>query len=168
MPAALGAQGAPSEYHVKAALLYNFAKYVRWPEGAAEGGEGGRFVIAILGQDPFGVAIDSVLEGKTIDGLQVVVRRIKASEELTPSQILFISDSERGRLPEILGRLDAAATLTVGEMDHFAEAGGVIRFLMDDRRVHLEINVAAAARARLKLSSELLKLARIVGQRAGG
>jgi len=166
----LGAESDPvavGEYHVKAAFLYNFAKYVQWPADAPTA-RAGTFVITILGNDPFGPSLDEILKGKMIDRLKVVVRRAGGPEDLGASHIVFISDSQRGQLPEILKRLEGTPTLTVAEMDHFAERGGVIRFRMDGDRVRLDINPGAAARARLKISSELLKLARIVGPAAEG
>jgi hypothetical protein len=160
----LGAEGdqRAGEYQVKAAFLYNFAKYIQWPADAPAV-QTGTFVITVLGNDPFGPSLDETLRGKTIDGLKVVLRRAGRPEELRASQIVFISASEHGQLPEILKRLEGAPTLTVAEMDDFAERGGVIRFRMEGDRVRLDINPSAAARARLRISSELLKLARIVG-----
>jgi len=157
---------APSEYEVKAAFLYNFGRFVEWPLGAM-GGDG-TFVVTVLGRDPFGSVLDDTLRGKTIDGKRVVVRRVLRSEDVGRSQIVFISDSEKDRLPEILKNLDAAPVLTVGEMSQFAERGGVIRLKVDQDRIRLEINVAAAERSRLRISSQLLKLARIVGPGMGG
>ena len=161
-----GEAAAPSEYEVKAAFLYHFAKYVEWPPGAANG-EADLFVITILGEDPFGGVIDQALEGKTVDGRRVVVRRTTRPEDIKASRILFVSDSEQAQLGDILKRLSGVPTLTVGEMDRFAERGGVIRFRTEKSRIRLEVNLGAAARARLKISSELLKLARIVGEEAG-
>jgi hypothetical protein len=158
---------APTEYQVKAAFLYNFAKYVQWPEDAPAR-RTGSFVITILGRDPFGASLDRTLQGRAVDRLRVVVRRAATAGELEESQIVFISDSERKQVPEILKRLEGTPTLTVAEMDHFAEHGGVIGFRMEGERIRLDINPSAAERARLKLSSELLKLARIVGPTAGG
>ena len=156
------AAAPPREYQVKAAFLYNFAKYVQWPpDGPAA--RTGTFAITIVGQDPFGPSLDETLQGRTIGGLKIVIRRTAAAGELEASPIVFISDSERGQIPDILRRLEGAATLTVAEVDHFAERGGIIRFRMDGDRVRLDINPTAAERARLKISSELLKLARIVG-----
>lgn len=160
----LGAEADPraGEYQVKAAFLYNFARYVQWPPDAPAV-QTGTFVITVLGDDPFGPSLDATLRGKTIDRLKVVVRRAASPEALRASQIVFISESEHGQLPTILKRLEGAPTLTVAEMDDFAERGGVIGFRMDGDRVRLDINPSAAARARLRISSELLKLARIVG-----
>ena len=165
--AASGAELAPGEYEVKAAFLYNFAKFVEWPpEGWPAWKEG--FVITILGDDPFGATIDDTLQGKTVDNRRVMVRRARRPEDVGSTQILFISDSEGEELSRVLKRLEGAAILTVGQMDQFAERGGVIRFRMEKSRVRLEINPAAAERAKLKISSELLKLARIVGPGTGG
>jgi YfiR/HmsC-like len=150
----------PSEYEVKAAFLYNFARFVEWPLDAP--GVDGTFVITVLGRDPFGSALDDTLRGKKIDDKRVVVRRALRPEDVGRSHIVFISDSEKDRLPAILKSLDTAPVLTVGDMDQFAERGGVIRFKVDQDRIRLEINVAAAQRSRLRISSQLLKLARIV------
>lgn len=153
-------QEAPAEYAVKAAFLYHFARYVNWP--APPGGEDAPFVISILGEDPFAAVIDDTLRGKTVDSRRILLRRVSRAEEVGTSQILFISSSEQAALPQILKRLEGSPTLTVGEMERFAESGGAIRFRTDNRRVRLEINPGAAEHAGLRISSELLKLARIV------
>jgi hypothetical protein len=154
-------QAPTSEYQVKAAFIYNFAKFIEWPRDSLRADEGA-FVITVLGEDPFGAILDDSLRGKTINNQKIMIRRVARAEDIGDSQILFISDSERENLPKILKQLATAAILTVGEMDHFAERGGIIRFETDKRRIRLEINVVVAERARLKISSELLKLARIV------
>jgi uncharacterized protein DUF4154 len=156
----------PSEYEVKAAFLYNFARFVEWPIDAP--GDDSTFVVTVLGRDPFGSALDDTLRGKKIDEKRVVVRRVLRSEDVGRSHIVFISDSESDRLPAILKTLEAAPVLTVGDMSQFAERGGVIRFKVDQDRIRLEINVAAAQRSRLRISSQLLKLARIVNPGMGG
>jgi hypothetical protein len=157
-----------SEYQVKAAFIYNFAKFIEWPPDAVRGEEGA-FVITILGADPFGAILDDTLRGRTINTQRIVLRRAARPEELGDSRIVFISDSERDKLPRILKRLEGASILTVGDMDHFAERGGIVCFKTDERdRIRLEINEAMAEQARLRISSELLKLARIVKPRSGG
>jgi hypothetical protein len=157
----------PSEYEVKAACIYNFAKFVEWP-AAAQPRDGDEFVITILGEDPFGGLLEETLRGKAVGQRRITVRRAVRAADLGRSQILFVSDSEAGRLSEVLASLEGTAVLTVGEMDQFAERGGIIRLRTDRSRVRIDINVATAERAGLKISSELLKLARIVGRRAGG
>jgi hypothetical protein len=159
-PAATG----PAEYEVKAAFLYNFARFVEWPD-APEGD--GPFVITVLGRDPFGSVLDDTLRGKTIDDKRIVVRRASRPDEVGQSRIVFICDSEKDRLPAILKSLEGTPVLTVGEMSEFAERGGVIRFKLEQGRIRLEINAAAAERSRLRISSQLLKLARIVDRGTG-
>lgn len=163
--AAASAQ-TPTEYQVKAAFLYNFAKFIQWPSEPPV--DEGAFVISILGRDPFGRALDDTLQGKTIDNRKIILRRVSRVEDVGPSQILFISDSERDRLPQILEQMGTRAVLTVGEMSQFAERGGVIRLKMDQDRIRFEINVAAAERSGLRISSQLLKLAEIVDPSKGG
>jgi hypothetical protein len=157
---------APTEHEVKAAFLYSFAKFVEWPPDAF-GGDDKPFVITILGDDPFGEILEAAVRGKTIRDRRLVVRTVARAEDADGSQILFIGDSETEQLPRILKLVDRAAILTVGDMDHFAERGGVVNFRMENNRIRFEINLVAAERARLKISSQLLKLARIVGPRAG-
>lgn len=158
-----GRPTTPAEYEIKAAFLYNFAKFIEWPPQTGQG-EPDAFVITILGQDPFDGVIDDMLQGKTVNSRRVVVRRASRADDVRSSQILFISDSERAQLADILKRFANTATLTVGESDRFAERGGIICFRMEKDRIRLDINLAVAERARLRISSELLKLARIVGQ----
>jgi hypothetical protein len=153
-------QGA-GEYAVKAAFLYNFAKFVEWPPEAMGSGSS-PLVLGVLGDDPFGAAIDQVVAGKTANGRQLVVRRLKWGQDLKQCHILFISSSERKRLAEILGALRGASILTVGDMDQFGQQGGMIQFVIEQNRVRFEINIGAAQQGRLKLSSKLLALARNV------
>ena len=148
------------EYQVKAAFLLHFARYVEWPQEAFPA-LGQPFVVTVLGPDPFGQTLEAALEGRTIRERPLAVRRASRMEEVGRTQILFIGSHED--LPRILRRLDAAPTLTIGEASDFAEQGGMVRFRTDRDRVGFEINVASADRAGLKISSQLLKLARIVG-----
>lgn len=156
-----------SDIQVKAAFIYNFAKYTRWPQDAGSG-RPDAFAIAILGADPFGAVLDDMLRSKTVGGSKVVVRRIARLEDVGDARILYISESEADQLPRILKRVEGAALLTVGEISRFAERGGVVQLRTEGNRVRLEINLGAAGRARLKISSELLKLARIVDRSPGG
>ena len=154
-----------TDIQVKVAFLYNFAKYTKWPPDTDP--QPDVFPIAILGTDPFGAALDDMLQGKTVGESKVVVRRITRPEDVEDARILYISESEADELPRILKRLERAPVLTVGEMSRFAERGGVVQLKTEGNRVRLEINLGAAERARLKISSELLKLARIVDKSPG-
>ncbi len=150
-----------SEYQVKAAFLYNFAKFVDWPPEAFRD-PSAPIVMCIEGDDPFGNALDQTVRDKTVNGRAFFIRRGRQLPELKQCHILFISSSERRRLPEIFSRLQGAGVLTVGESERFASSGGVVQFALEDNRVHLVMNPDAAARARLKVSSKLLAIATIV------
>jgi len=159
---ALAGSGSSGEYRIKAAFLYNFAKFVQWrkcPDKKKK--DEARLTIGILGRDPFGASI-SVLDGKTVGGRTLVIRRFSKLEQVQSCHILFISRSEKQDLARILRSVGPSGTLTVGDMDGFVRAGGVVHFFMKQNKVRFEINVTAAEKARLKISSKLLKLARIV------
>ena len=156
------AQEALSEYQVKAAYLYNFLKFVEYPsESFAD--PLAPIVIGVVGDDPFGSALPQVVIGKTVQGRDLVIRMYRAGEDLRRANILFISASERKRLPMILSSLRGTSVLTVSDIAEFTAAGGMIQFLNEDDRVRFAINVDATNRARLKMSSKLLILAKTVG-----
>jgi hypothetical protein len=159
---AVAAQGAtpvpPTEYEVKAAFLYNFAKYVEWPESASDD----TFIVGILGEDPFGRVIDDTLAGKEIKGHKLAVRRFTTAEEARQARILFIGTASRRDLTRILGELAGRPVLTVGEAERFASLGGMVGFRVQGESVRFDINADEVARGHLRMSSQLLKLARIV------
>lgn len=157
-PDARSAASTPTEYQVKAAYLYNFGKFVQWPAKAAAGNSDS-FPICVLGQDPFGKALDSAIVGESINGKNVVARRIAKTEEAANCRVLFISSSESSELGRILSALDDASLLTVSDMPDFAQRGGMIHLLLQDQKVRFEVNLDAARRVGLTLSSQLLKLA---------
>jgi hypothetical protein len=149
----------PTEYEVKAAFLYNFARFVEWP---AEASRPEPFVIAVLGRDPFGSVLDETVAGKTVGGRPIQVRRATRVDEVRDAQIVFVSASEAPNVPTILKALEKPGVLTVGDLDGFAERGGAINFTVQSRRVRFEINPGSAEQAHLKMSSQLLKLATLV------
>lgn len=165
-PPAARAGPPPTEYQVKAAFLYNFARYVEWPAEAFRDGSS-PIVVAVLGQDPFGRALDEQLEGKTVGGRRLEAKRVARPEDAVGAHIVFVSLAEEERLERALRAIGSAHILSVSDIDRFAERGGVIGFYWDESKVRFSINVGAADREGLKLSSQLLKLARIVGDPAG-
>ena len=148
----------PSEYQVKAAFLFNFAKFVEWPAQAfAE--PTSPMVIGILGENPFGDDLERTIRGKTINNRPFEIKAIKSLPEARRCHILFISTSEKTRLPEILESLGTATVLTVGEMERFVETGGMINLVKEADKIRFQINDVAAKNAGLKISSKLLSLA---------
>jgi hypothetical protein len=157
---ALGQQ-KPSEYQVEAAYLYNFGRFVEWPARSTTP-QTGDFNICVLGEDPFGEALDATLAGETIGNQRVVARRISSPQMSADCQILFISSSEAKRLNKIIEALDKSAVLTVSDIPQFSHRRGMIQFVLEGNRIRFEVNLAATQRAGLTLSSELLKVATAV------
>ncbi len=151
----------PGEYQLKAVFLFNFAKFVDWPATSFAGPQS-PFVVCILGPAPFGRAVDDVFRDKTVDNRPVVIERFKNIAQARQCHMVFVSQSEGFHLADIILHLRGECVLLVGESDGFAEAGGVIQFVIEDNRVHFLINPDAAGRAGLKISSQLLSLARVV------
>ncbi|MFZ0758742.1 MAG: YfiR family protein [Candidatus Sulfotelmatobacter sp.] len=157
-----GAQGSkPTDYQVKAAYLYNFGRFVEWPPTGTTA-QTNPFTICILGEDPFGQALDATLAGETIGNQRVVPRRISTPQMSGDCQILFISSSEANRLNKIIEALDKSAILTVSDIPQFSQRRGMIQFVLEENRIRFEVNLTAAQRAGLTLSSELLKVATVV------
>ena len=148
------------ECEIKAAYLYNFINYIDWPENAFPG-PGGTITIGIVGQSEFGAALDA-LNGKQTRGRTVALKQITDTKDLAQCQIVFINASEKARLPELLAKLKDARVLSVSEIDGFAEQGGIINFISEQNKVRFEINPDAARRLGLNISSQLLKLAKLV------
>jgi hypothetical protein len=156
------AQDALSEYQVKAAYLFNFLKFVEYPsESFAD--PLAPIVVGVVGEDPFGSTLPQVVTGKTVGGRDLVIRMYRPGEDLRGAHILFISASERKRLPTILSSLRGSSVLTVSDTAGFLDAGGMIQFLNENDRVRFAINMDATTRAKLKMSSKLLSLARVIG-----
>jgi hypothetical protein len=154
----LAQQLKPNEYQVKATYLYNFGRFVKWPD-TTPAGKGDSFSVCVLGQDPFGSILDSTLAGEALDGKPVVLRRISKPHDAGECRILFISSAEEKHLKEILTTLDEGGVLTVSDMPGFTRRGGMIQFVLEGDKVRFEINLVSAESARLVLSSELLKVA---------
>jgi hypothetical protein len=148
------------EYLVKAACVYNFAKFVEWPSEAFSEGESS-IVLSILGKDPFGVTLESI-RGKPVQSRKLEIRRVDKTEDLQRCHILFVSGSEKENLSEIFLKVSDWPVLTVSDMDGFAHRGGMVNFITIEKKIRFQINVPAAERNGLKISSKLLRLAKII------
>ena len=155
-------ESQPTEYQIKAAFLFNFAKFVRWPP-AAFAGVTSPIVVGVLGENPFHDDLARTIRNKTIDEHPLVIKEFRSPTEATNCHILFISTSEKNRLPEILKGLKGTSVLTVGEMDHFTESGGMINFVLRGKKIRFQINNDEATKAGLKISSKLMSLALLSG-----
>jgi YfiR/HmsC-like len=163
------AQSQPlSESEIKAGFLFNFTKFVEWPADAFAD-PSVPIVLGIVGDNPVTDLLTETAAGKTVNGRAVVVRRFKEGQDLRSCHILFVSASEEKHAPQILERVKGSQVLTVGEISGFAQSGGMINFFVEGKKVRLEINLDAAARARLKISAKVIAVARLVtGESSGG
>jgi hypothetical protein len=162
--AAVSSPPPPQEYEVKAAFLYHFAHLVDWP---APDVAGEPFVIAVVGSDPFGATLDEVLAGKSVRGQPVRVQRHAGAAQIgeEPVHILFVGGGGDEHVRRALGAVGGRPVLTVGEAPRFAERGGMIGFrVTPEGRVAFDINLRRAEQSGLRMRSQLLKLAHIVGQ----
>lgn len=148
---------ADSEYQVKAAMLYNFAKFVEWP--AESFGSEGRIMFCIAGKSPLNDTIQQ-MQGKQVKGRTVSIRPIVRPADVADCQILFIPRSESARLPDYLQQAARYSALTVSDQERFVAGGGMIGFYEEENRLRFEINQENAQKRRLQISSHLLNLAR--------
>lgn len=158
-PAGAQAQEVP-EYQLKAAFLYNFAKFTEWPQSAFKDRDA-PLVIGILGKDPFGANID-FLNNKIVKNRKLAVQRFNQVDELETCHILFVCASEKKRLAEILEAVNDSTLLTVGDMDAFIESGGIIRFMIENENLGFAVNAEALRHAAFKISTQLLKFGQLV------
>lgn len=173
-----GHSAAPHEYQIKAAFLYQFMKFVDWPkEKVADSNE--PLIIGILGKDPFGDAFEP-LRNKKVDNRKTIIRRYETLEGLKQSSeenetelhrrlealrkchLLFICSSENKYVTAIINSVKSHGVLTVADMIDFLESGGIINLIIEDKRIRFEISAVAAEQAKLKVRSQLLRLAKRV------
>lgn len=151
-----------SESQVKAAYLYNFGKFVTWPNDLSKSSDA--FEICVLGKDPFGAILDDTVQGDKINGKKIEILRLSRPQEMSGCNILFVSSSEENHLPGIVAEAQRMHVLTVSDMPHFAERGGTIGLVNQEDRIRFEVNRTRAEQCHLGLSSELLKVAvKVIG-----
>jgi YfiR/HmsC-like len=156
------AQASANEYEVKAAFLLNFARLVEWPPSARPG-PGEPMVFGVLGAADVASSVSHVLQGASVGDHPVVVKALSDASQVAGCHIVFIAGDEPGDADQaVLAAARGHAALSVGEHDGFAVRGGVINFYSEDKKLRFEINPQAADAAGLRISSRLLRLARLV------
>lgn len=152
------AQGSSAEYRVKAAFILNFTRFVEWPKNAFES-DSSPLVIGILGTDPFGKSLDETVQGETVNGRKLEVRRFTSLGDVEGCHVLFVSATEARSVKIITQRLQNQPVLTVGDGEGFTKAGGMIALYTENRRIRFRVNAETGRRAGLTFSSKLLRLA---------
>lgn len=150
-----------TEYQVKAAFIYNFTKFVEWPPDTFVN-SGAPLRICVLGENSIGQELMRTVNGKKMNGHDLIVSSFSEMPMARGCQVLFIGAAERWRTPQVLQSLRGGTVLTVGESNDFIRVGGIIRFVVEEGKVRFEVNLAASQQARLKISAKLLSLARTV------
>jgi hypothetical protein len=153
--------GEPSEYEVKAAFLFNFTKFVEWPDSSFDSPHA-PIVIGIVGDDPFGESLVRLVAGQKAQGRAIAIIKYRHGDDQRRCQILFISASERSRSAQILASLQETGVLTVSDIDGFAQIGGAVQLVIEENRVRFVVNLDAATQNKLRVSAKLLALARVI------
>jgi hypothetical protein len=156
---------AATEYQVKAAFLFNFARFVDWPAMTFVSASA-PFSLCVYGNDPFGADLDAVVRGESIAGRPMVVRRVQELRDVSQCQILFIADSADRELESVVATLDRRATLTVSDLEGAARRGAMVRMMTVNGKIRLRINIDAVRAAHLSMSSNLLRAAEVIGSAA--
>jgi hypothetical protein len=151
------AQDNPTEFQLKAAFLFNFAKFVTWPDAKLP--TNAPIIIGVLGEDPFGPDLEKIINNKMAAGHPIESKRYVNMADAREAHILYISESERRRVAQILNALKGGNVLTVSDIDNFCDSGGIVNFRVIADKVRFEISTQAAEEQALKISSRLLTVA---------
>lgn len=145
---------------VKAAFVFNFVKFVEWPADTTPAGA--PLVLGVMGSDGIEESLRTFARGKTVNGHELTVRRVNGGDDISRVHLLFVGLQEQNRVTDVVKRVDNNSVLTVSDVERFCQAGGAIALAMEQNRVRFDVNLDAADKARLKVSSKLLALARSV------
>ena len=150
---------AAAEYKVKAAFLYNFTKFIDWPETAFKNSDD-PFIIGIIGDDPFGAYLDETVEGEKIGTHPIKVKRFREIRNVSGCHMLYINSNDQEWVGNVLSYAAGKNILTVGDAASFNKWGGIIRFYNEENKIRLEINLNRYKEAQLNISSKLLSVAK--------
>jgi hypothetical protein len=162
---AAGADSADSavshEYEIKAAFLFNFTRFIEWPSFSFADAAS-PIVIGVIGTDPFGGTLPSIVQGRRVNGRPIVARHVTRDEEARTTHLLFVGLTKEEDIARLMRALSGYPVTTVGESPAFAAQGGTITFVLQGDKVRFEINAATAAQAHVRISAQLEKLATVV------
>jgi hypothetical protein len=155
--AAAGPRPVAGEWQIKSAFLYNFTRFVEWPETALPA-PALPIVIGVLGDRELAQELGAIVAGRNVNGRSIEVRAVRTVAEARATQLLFVTAAEESRYAAMRGELADSPVLTVGESPAFSVTGA-IGFVQEGEKLRFEINVDIAERSHLKISSQLQKLA---------
>ena len=149
------------EYRFKAVYILNFFQFVEWPDSSFEN-DRSPIVLAVLGDDPFGKILDETVQSEKVGSHPIIVKRFHVLNELGSCHAIFISSSEKGSVQTILKHVDDRPILTISDIDDFGDRGGDIGFYLENNKIRFAINMQALKQSDLKVSSKLLRLAKVI------
>ena len=152
----------PTEYGLKSVFLYQFCRFMEWPQSAFSS-PNDPLVIGVVGEDPFGSLLREAVEGETYHGRPIRIEHYRTPRDIRRCHILFVSRSLVDDMPEILAQVAGKNVVTVGETDGFLDRGGMIALTADRNRVRLRVNASSLRAANVDVSSKLLRVAEIKG-----
>ncbi|MEP7307578.1 MAG: YfiR family protein [Acidobacteriota bacterium] len=150
----------PSLTEIKAAFLFNFANYAEWPADSLTPGQ--RLLLCVVDDRAIADALTHAIKARTVGGHEVQVEVVPADGKIRTCHLLYAGPLDLKRFTQVMEMVKGAAVFTVGDDDQFAASGGIAQFIVEHDRMRFAINPAAATRARIRLSSKLLNLAKIV------
>jgi uncharacterized protein DUF4154 len=160
-PAPAAAAAPVPEYRSKAVLLFQFTQFVKWPPRAFHDPKA-PLIVGVLGDDPFGTDLDEAVQDEKLDEHPLIVRRYRRVEDIAECHVLFVSNSEAAQMDKIVARLKGRSILTVGDTDDFTRVGGMVRFVTENNKIRLRIDVDEAKAVDLTITSKLLRVSTIV------
>ena len=155
------------ELQVKAAFLYNFAKFVEWPADVRSDGSSGSLTFCVFGDEPLFSALTQSLAGKTINGRALVALQADGPQRAQRCDIAFIGVAEKKRMDEVLDAFAGTGVLSISDLDQFARHGGMIELTRKADKIRFAVNIDAVNRNGVRISSKLLQLAEVVHQSPG-
>jgi len=148
------------EYQVKAAFFYHFANFVDWPHSTFAATKG-HLRICVMGQDPFGPTLDATLSKKSVRDHPFEILRNPPTSQLQHCHVLYLPASASSQIHALRPHVAKGDVLTVGETLAFMKQGGMVQFFLDDQKIQFAVNTDAVNQTQLKVSSKLLRLAKI-------
>ena len=155
------AQAPSREYQLKAVFLFNFTQFVDWPANAFENDQSA-LVIGVIGENPFGSYLSQTVSGEKINGHPLIVQYYKDEEDIKSCHILFVNIRETKKIEQILDAIKGRDILTVSDYPDFLKQDGMIKFVTNNNKIKLQINIEACKESKMVLSSKLLRLAEII------
>jgi YfiR/HmsC-like len=159
-PAGGAAHLEPSEYGLKSVFLYQFCRFMEWPDSAFSS-PNDPLIIGVVGEDPFGPLLKEAVQGETYHGRPIRIEHYRSARDIKRCHILFVSRSDIDQMSEITSMIAGKSVVTVGETDGFLDRGGMIALTADRNRVRLRVNASTLRAAKVDVSSKLLRVAEI-------